>query len=289
MNAKETKEMIEFISSYRFPPKGRTIIDCFKKFASLEVKSVEDLFNLKETFPEFMIDNIGYFDCPFIKQMSIMSQLVDFTQFLNEYLGNNRNDSRKTYANVLGEVLPNGKNTKILDVGAGELALSSVLMHDKTHHQIDALDSDDFFIEDRLASFFNVKLINKRFKPSTDTKNYDILMGFTPCKATLTLVQNAIKNNKPYFIKYCPCGLPEDKKTGNTSRDWLNYLKDYDPNVNVYDEYIYNLDVSQSQLEKLTDKYGSQSRDIHGYKLAKEIIDDLFTMLLFGLGDILEK
>ncbi len=282
MNLTETKEMQEFFSNYKFPRKRDVIIDCFKKFASLEVKSIDDFLKLNQTFPLFFLDNFKYFDIDQEQQLLILEHLDKFTYFLNEYLNDLGITSRKMYADILGEVLPNGKNTNILDVGAGELALSSLLIHEKTDKQVDAIDINEFYIEKNLMSKFNINLINIRFKPLTKVKKYDLITGYAPCKATLALVKNAKKHNKPYLLKYCLCGLPEDIKYSNPNEYWKNYLSEIDPNVKVFDGYIYNLDITNSQFEKLIDKFGSQQSLLKNEFNKEKSVNDLIFDMLFA-------
>lgn len=284
MNTREIREMREYISNYNFPPQGSVIVDCFKRFANLTVKSVEDVFKINNSFANFMLSNIERFNCGSMGKEKIIERLDEFCFFLSEYLDEQRIESQKIYTNILTEILPNGKDTRILDVGAGEMAIASLLMGKHTDRQIDAIDSDRFFIDDELASRFNVRLKQKKFRPTHKTNRYDLLIGFTPCKATYTLVENAVKHNKPYFLTHCVCGIPEERRNFDIETDWYNYLKEIDPKVQVREGYIYNMDISNKQLNKLVSRYGSQSELNKKYKAAADVVDDLLEMFLMGLA-----
>jgi len=68
-------------------------------------------------------------------------------------------------------------------------------------------------------------LKKEKFKNETDVSSADLIIGFMPCEATQTIIENATKNRKDFIIAMCEGGAHGDiYDYFESTKDWLNTM-----------------------------------------------------------------
>lgn len=270
--------MQDYISNLQPASNNDIILSLFKKFCELEVEKASDLLKVEEEYREFMTMTVMNFNCSMFEKFMFMQVINSFCNQLRLRINPYEFYNQSELVSDLVDIMPYKKDTKVLDVGSGDIPLASFAMSEVGPHAT-ALEKDKFWVTHEMLKNFNIEPKDQTlFTEDTDISNYDMLFGVAPCEAFVPLVKNCGKHNKPYFVKMCKCGLPTDE-TGKPRKDYKSYLKVFDPKIRFYKSFAYNLDISESGLRKalkLTPDIKDPKIDDAIDELLNEIISSLF-------------
>ncbi len=264
-------------NSYNIP-------EAFMIFADREVENEQDLKFAATDFCAFLFEHPEYFNVDSLQDLCFaIPETIMFFHAEIECALDPREKSE--FVSAVRELLVNGEKTKTLDVGAGVIPLGSMMLA-RDNSNISAMDK--FRISDGLIQKFNVTPRNEYLTADTDVGGYDMLIGNTPCGATIDMIKAAVNYDRKYFIRFCTCGLPQDKEAQRPAKDWMNQLRAIDPRIRIFtskshyrphEYYGYVGPVPDKEVEKIIlsannikePKFGKKLRDIvmeifHGRK-----------------------
>lgn len=260
MRNENIEKLKNFISKYELNPYQieLAVVEVYTYYCNEVIETIEDIENVKYFFTDFLRSNINLFKGSYLSKLMFVSSLSEFDEYIENTLSSLNLLRQQKFVYAANEILPNGRDTKVLEVGAGRIPYSSMIFaqNNDNIHSI-----DEFVMTDEKLKTFNVDSEDGLFTADTDLSNTDIIVGHAPCEATVSMIKSSAIHNKPYFIKYCECGLPQDYLTGRPIHGWKSYLKRIDPRIKVYRGFLYALDASD--------------------KLVKKAIDENYTHLLF--------
>lgn len=260
MKKENIEKLKEFISNYElfYMQIELAVVEVYTFYCNEVIETIEDIEETKYFFTKFLRDNINLFKGSNACKYMLLSSLQDFDLYIENALSSISLLRQQKFVYAANEILPNGKDTRILEVGAGRIPYSSMIFA-RENDKIRSID--EFVMTEEKIKTFNVDGEDGLFSDSTDLSNVDLLVGHAPCEATMSMIVNSVLNDKPYFIKYCECGLPQNRFTGRPINNWKSYLKRIDPKIKIYRGFLYSLDASD--------------------KLVKKAIDENYTHLLF--------
>ncbi len=161
----------------------------------------------------------------------------------------NYKDTQDAYVNLVSYVT--SKKDRVLDVGAGSVPLSSILMVGKNGANISAMDN--ITLPRDVMDRFEVEPYYKAFNRSTDLSNTDIVVAHRACGAFPSIVENCAKSNRAYLMRLCNCSAPD-----NDIAKWKDVLAPLDNRI-LFDstgKFVTNLDISREHLDKKLDELG---------------------------------
>lgn len=124
-------------------------------------------------------------------------------QFYHEYgLMNDKLNIYYAFRDALHEIYSDIKKKKIVDICAGKVPQLSRELAKTSDEQVIAVDKD---ITLRNNTFDNLLHVKGIFDEETTIENKDLLVACEPCKATMTIVDQAAKNNIDFAIAVCDC------------------------------------------------------------------------------------
>jgi len=268
------------------------LLKLFSIYSSMYVKNFEEFQNSPNTFFKFLMENIDLIkkhyktleEKDIIRCFERIKELLGY-QIFKRY----KHDEQSTFSNIVSNIANNNKNKHVLDVGAGSVPYSSILLG----QSIDTVSSMDryFWLGDECLKNLNVNPISQYFNRETNIDDYDMVVGRFPCSAIDSIVYLCKKYNKKYFIETCDCEMPSPdyfyKKWGivrnnknktqsvncvqsqsgkfctlvtikEPAREWFGWstmLPDIDKDIKSYNSYIYNVGESSGDIERLIKKY----------------------------------
>ena len=149
----------------------------------------------------------------------------------------------------LSNMVYHDPNTKLLDVGAGGIPLTSFLF---TTDYTDVSSMDKFLISNDFLKAQNVTPYNQYYTNYTDVSNFDFVVGRRPCSAIPSIVKTCSKQNKPYLLELCGCHLEHmTLPDGSHPNSWQDILPLYDEQIQFAGNYAFNVDISQSQATRI--------------------------------------
>lgn len=157
--------------------------------------------------------------------------------------------TQDAYTNLVSYIT--SKKDGILDVGAGSVPLSSILMVGRTGANISAMDN--ITLPRDVMARFEVEPHYTLFNRATDLSNADIVVAHRACGAFPSVVENCAKSNKAYLMRLCNCSAPDNDIT-----KWKDILTPLDNKI-LFDssgKYVTNLDISRDTLDKKIDEFG---------------------------------
>ena len=281
MNSLEREELVQYISTNPF----RNVTDCyffFKEFSKYNIHSIATFKNSPKTFHNFLLKNKKYI---FDTDPYRLDRLIEHAcNYLEGRVVDALNGPHTRYVDIVNGFFSGGEH--LLDVGAGEMAGSSILFT-KKHDKVSSMD-DCFRISDVSLQNMGVQPYNKYFTESTRISDFDAVVGRHPCSAIIDMVRVASKANKPYIIELCECEMPTfydlvsldipdahkidiapllkrvvyDKDKGRiaTYFNWSDILPLYDNNVKVVGNFATNLDLTNESFVRHLAKYGISSK-----------------------------
>ena len=136
-------------------------------------------------------------------------------------------------------------NSNIVEVGGGLFpTLGEMISAEQVDGTVTVYDPR-LYKDDRT----NPKLILKkeRFDENTDVTGADILVGFMPCEATETILENAIKSGKPFYVAMCGC----------VHSPWASmYSFGFGTSPEIYQQQV------MAKAESLIEEYGGEELQV---------------------------
>lgn len=152
------------------------------------------------TYSDFLLRTIGTDEQQLFKYGNATKRLLQ-GQICSEITS----AEQQCFVDIVDKIAPKRK-AKILDVGPGVVAHSSILLgQDK--YNVRAMDKY-FWLSDKCLEKLNVDAVSKYLTKDIPVDDYDMVVGRLPCSAIDTIVYLCSKYNKPYFIKTCDCEIP---------------------------------------------------------------------------------
>ena len=252
----QSKQLIrEFMATHTFGTNADyNFEELYNLFITLEVKDVVSLLHSPDDFQDFVIENINLIksEQP-IMQYTLRIALERFKSKLVAKLEYAFNTSNVMFARTVNDLAPS-KTSSILDVGSGEVPSSSIILSG-LKHKVTTMDSLIILPKDALANL-NVTLDKRFFGKNTPVTNFDFVVGKYPCNAIIPIVEECSAANKPYLIKLCNHNIPGFKfDTLDWREGWKRILPDIDKYIRFYDEYAFNIDLSDEAVKKIIDLY----------------------------------
>lgn len=253
MNLNSTVIMKDFMATHTFGV-DYTIEDLYNLFATLEIKDIKSLLYSPDDFFEFVSENI-----PCIKtskdlsSKSIKLTLERFTSKLIRRLEYAFSPANAMFAKTTDALAPK-KHSNILDIGSGEVPASSIITA-SLGHKVTSQDAL-IILPKQLLENLDVSLEKSYFDKNSKVNNFDFVVGKYPCNAILPIVEVCSQNNTPYLIKLCNHNIPNFKfETLDWREGWKRILPDIDKYIKFYDEYAFNIDLSESSVQKIIDEF----------------------------------
>lgn len=202
----------------------------FRIYALGEIASPQDFWRAPDEFCDYLSGHMEFFNAVSVFELMVAfpRQLEMFYRFVVSCINP---DERAEFVDAASELLINGSKTKTLDVGAGQIPLSSFMLADG-HENISAMDH--FFIPTQTIERFHVTPRDEYLTPLTDVSEYEMLIANTPCAGTRDMIRVAAENNLPYFIRFCDCGLPHRKHGKKPVKNWQKVLQKLDPRMRIF-------------------------------------------------------
>ena len=254
MDKKVLKYLKNYIKRHTY---GRnadyTLQTLFYAYETRAIDSLEGLFLATEEFIKFLVFNKQKILKDISKHSNINrdyfdkeyeSILVAFDHISNSY----QIDQQSKFVRI-SKLLYSDPNTRLLDVGAGGIPLTSLLF---TTDYTDVSSMDKFLLSNEFLEAQNITPYNQYYTNHTDVSNFDYVVARRPCSAIPSIVKTCAKQNKPYFIELCGCHLERiTLPDGSHPQSWEEVLPEYDNNIKFVDDFAFNIDASKSQALKL--------------------------------------
>ncbi len=242
-----------FLKNNYYSKEGFNIPKMFKIYSTLSIFNGKDIKQSADGFLEAIRSS---FDCiNFTSERDSEEFVSDCSEFLAD-LHVRVQDTEKSkpsyFTKVVSDLAPNKESTKLLDVGAGGVPFSSIILA-KYFNDVTSMDKLD--LSNQCLARFNVKGKNEYFSDNTDVENYDFIVGKRPCTAIESIVKNASSSNKPYFIELCSCELGKIATREGKFRSWDEILPEYDSDIKFYHKFAFNLDATPEQVGMLLEEH----------------------------------
>lgn len=254
-----------------------SLFEIFKKYADKEIKEISDIVDRGQDFIRFIKKN----QKKLLKEASLYGcetfedDFIDVDYALNLFSKPNRSEENYAFAELINYFT--GVNDKILDVGAGAIPYSSILLAKKDK---DVTAMDKLMFSEALLKKFGVGANDGLFEEDTDISGFDYVVGNRPCGAIGQMVENCKQQNKAYIINLCHCEVGKyARKMGIRTDNWFDILPEIDGKIKVYDNFVTNLDVGEEEFEKVVKKYFASVASLNLFAnltmLFNECVEDL--------------
>ena len=95
---------------------------------------------------------------------------------------------------------------KVLDIGSGKIpAFANLLAHEQLRIGKGTITLYEPLLLTTDPKHRNMTLHKTEFTSDTHIKEFDLLTGILPCGATESIVENACRNQKDFYIAMCGC------------------------------------------------------------------------------------
>lgn len=271
---------------------GYLIDQAFKIFADREIESVEDFVDSPYIFTDAILECADSFRTRTF--FELMNDVPDAIQRFREELIHvvRSNEVIQNFNGIVTEMMPRGKDTKVLNVASGRIPMGAFELA-QSHDHVDAIDK--FFVSDPLIKKFNVEPHNQYVDETTDVSGFDMMVAHMPCGATNDIIKLGAKFDKPYLICFCGCGLPHNKVTLKVDPDWQKKLRRIDPRIKFFSvqdnvtgremRYGYVSELPSEEVEKIivsARAFGEQKRE---EAMLEYLVENLFR----GLSNLLDE
>lgn len=249
----EFEALQEYLATHKFGASADYDFNkLYSMFASISIFSIEDIFLSPNRFKNFVTDNIDLIqpDGSILSKARILSLLDGKCKILTNKIKTLCGLTQQQFAEIVGKL--SGTNVSILDVGAGDIPYSSILLGD-TKQSVTTMDRR-FELSPETLKRLNVDAETSYFTEGTDISKYDIVVGQRPCSAIEKMVKECVKQNKPYFIELCNCHIPPSKTPGKPAV-WSEILPEIDSYVRFYGDYAFNLDATEAQVRQVIEDH----------------------------------
>lgn len=219
----------------------------FKIFSAYEITCPADTKKAVDEFYDF----IDSFKKIIFKDMKDTPKLISYSaKALHLLFERPLTPLQIAFSSLVTELAPKGKDTAILEVGAGMYPKTAISLaqHFKS---VTAVDKQ-FILSINSMDCMNVRALEECFDINAQIKDYDFIIGRRPCSAIESIVKLAKEENKPYFIELCECLLPENPDP-SVYKDWgwKYVLPKYDEGIQFTSGYAYNLGSANDKAKKL--------------------------------------
>lgn len=246
---KEVFEFRQFLKNNVYDKDHFNLREMFKIYSSLSIFSIKDLKGSPYNFLDTLLSS---FDCIKFKSAEDLAcfnfDLDDFVYSLQTQLEDSDNFNPNYFTKIVTELAPSKDSTRLLEVGAGEIPFSSIVL---ARDFQDVTTMDKLLLSSKCLKNFNLKGKDKFFDDNTSVEEYDFVVGQRPCSAIESIVKNASASNKPYFLELCGCELEKIAQRTGEYKDWDEILPEYDSKIQFYQHFAFNIDASPSQVGKL--------------------------------------
>lgn len=253
MNLSTIFYLKSYMESHRYG-KDYTFVSLFKDFFGKEIRNLDDMESVAADYLNLLFKLRVYLtELPVNEENAddLSEEILEIREGLNAAFMPESKFIQRCYTKLIESI--SDKNTKLLDVGAGMVPLSSILMADDGM-QVSTMDK--LITPEGLLDNYNLKGYSEYFTSDTDISKYDVVVGNRPCSAIPKIVENCARQNKGYLISLCGCDISQYKDShGKTARSWRDVLPQYDKKVKFYGGVAYNIDISKRQLKKLVDEF----------------------------------
>lgn len=94
----------------------------------------------------------------------------------------------------------------ILDVASGEIpSFANKLAREQMKIKKGTITLYEPLLIDTKPKYPNMTLYRQDFTPTTRIKEFDLVTGILPCEATETIIEQACRNQKDFYIAMCGC------------------------------------------------------------------------------------
>jgi hypothetical protein len=94
----------------------------------------------------------------------------------------------------------------IVEIGFGYVpGLGTMIAHEQLRLGAGTITLYDPLLVEEKPKYSNMTLRKEEFKSNTDISNYDLVIGIMACEATESILENAIKNHKDFYVAMCGC------------------------------------------------------------------------------------
>ncbi len=195
-----------------------------------ELESLQKLKELLAKYGEYYKADPMIYD--YVRQNFLIDlesgKPLDANRAIFEELGLNNKLQKDYYKNFIKYMKKEmGIDKNLLEVGCGILpALANRISKEQSSGSVTVMDPK--VIESYEG---NIEIIKKEFTIDTDVSKYDLIYGFYPCEATLTMIKSSFKNDKDLFLELCGCshGVPSgfklNKKDASEYVIYLRYIE----------------------------------------------------------------
>ncbi|MCR5553611.1 MAG: hypothetical protein K6F08_02595 [bacterium] len=211
------------------------IAELFDIYTENEIKTYEDIFECKRDFANY-INSIKhkFLDYSENKDFEIKRSAASVEIYVVYYgvkfSKHVRLESEKFSDIVLKIAKKNGLN-KILDVGCGQLALSSIYLA-KNGLDVTCVDPELAF-SNKTFENLGVKAIKGLFE-DVDLSEFDLIIAKKPCPSIKEIVFTCDLKNVPFFVELCDCNAPNGNKF-----DWIPILES-GSKTKHFGEFVYS-------------------------------------------------
>lgn len=246
------KEIFQFRNFLRNNPYDKehfNLREMFKIYSSYGISSMKDFSGATNDFLDTLLrctDCIQFNSAEDFANFNF--DLSEFAYSLHKQLDNFTELNHDHFTKVVSKLAPSKNNTRLLDVGSGEIPVSSMVFAKDFN---DVTTMDRLLLSNPCLRNFNVRGKDEYFKDDTNIQNYDFIVGQRPCSAIESIVKNASKNNTPYFIELCYCDLGKIAAREGKYKGWEEILPEYDSNIQFYKNFAFNVDATPEQVGSL--------------------------------------
>lgn len=240
------------LQSHRYGVTGEYGVErLFKIFSTEEIYDVEDvvekyyeflvvLRQLRQYAPYMSDKEFAVFESlaanNLVSYPSHIGYLVDRGIEDPDKLADEYYSSMK-FVDRVNSITGHNRDFKILDVGAGAVPYSSLILSD-TYDKVTAMDK--FVLSEECIRRFGISARDEFLTEKTSLANYDFIVGNRPCEGIPKVVEACADQKKPYFLVLCACDAP-----GHALIGWQDYLRKIDGKIKFSKDSVmaYNLEM----------------------------------------------
>lgn len=188
----------------------------------------DKLEEYKSTYDDVIKGNILDTITLFLNSGVYNDQVIsELTQFYHEYgLMKDKLDIYYMFRDALKEIYSDLQKRKVVDIGAGQVPQLAREIAKISDEQIIAVDKD---ITQKNNKLDNLTIVRGIVDENTVIENKDLLIGCEPCEATMTMIDQAAKNDIDFAIAVCDCTYMDDYHSRLES--WQRFLSTVDKKV----------------------------------------------------------
>ena len=253
MTTNNQKLLAEYLAEHKFTS-CVDFVDFYKLFVELEVSSIPELTTSVQSFRTYLSEHIDKIQTEDVVSHFRLTKTIEKSlSILSKKTEAILSPDQRVYVDIVSRLSGNNAKAKILDVGAGKIPISSILLGEN-HDEVAAMDSY-FEISTPTLNKLHVTPISQYFKRTTSVEEFDFVAGNKPCSAIEAIVEACSKANKPYYIELCDCELPHkldlEDKLRYPALGWETILPEIDNHIKFSGPIAYNIDATPSQLDNL--------------------------------------